>query len=105
MSETDSHTLDTVILDTAARLFADLSTSETINAAEAHRLGLVQRLAPRPELYEAAAALAARLAALDPVVVQAAKAAVTRGLDLPLAEGLALEAQYVGLTLSRRKKG
>lgn len=34
MSETDSHTLDTVILDTAARLFADLSTSETINAAE-----------------------------------------------------------------------
>jgi len=80
-------------------------TGETIDAAEAHRLGLVQRLASRPALYETAGALAARLAGLDPVVVQAAKRAVARGLDLPLTEGLALEAQYVGLTLSRRQKG
>jgi enoyl-CoA hydratase len=79
-------------------------TGETIDAAEAHRLGLVQRLVPHAGLYPAAAALAARIAAQDPVVVQAAKRAVTRGLDLPLAEGLALEAQYVGLTLSRRKR-
>ena len=40
----------------------------------------------------------------DQVVVQAAKLAIIRGLDLPLPEGIKLESQYVGLTLPRRKK-
>ncbi len=79
-------------------------TGDYIDAAEAHRIGLVNRVTTRAGLYPAAESLARRIAAQDPVVVQAAKLAVTRGLDLPLSEGLALEAQYVGLTLSRRKR-
>ncbi|MEK7216101.1 MAG: enoyl-CoA hydratase/isomerase family protein [Chloroflexota bacterium] len=88
-----------------ARALDLVLTGDHIDAAEAHRIGLVNRVTSREALYATAAALARRIAALDPVVVQAAKLAVVRGLDLPLAEGLALEAQYVGLTLSRRKRG
>ena len=87
-----------------AHALAMTLTGDFIDAAEAYRIGLVHRVVPRDRLYETAQALADRLLQQDPVIVQAAKRAVTRGLDLPLAEGLALEAQYVGLTLSRRKR-
>ena len=87
-----------------AQALAMTLTGDFIDAAEAYRIGLVHRVVPRDRLYETAQALADRLLQQDPVIVQAAKRVVTRGLDLPLAEGLALEAQYVGLTLSRRKR-
>ena len=87
-----------------AQALAMTLTGDFIDAAEAYRIGLVHRVVPRDRLYETAQALADRLLQQDPVIVQAAKRVITRGLDLPLAEGLALEAQYVGLTLSRRKR-
>ncbi|MBI2886457.1 MAG: enoyl-CoA hydratase/isomerase family protein [Chloroflexi bacterium] len=79
-------------------------TGDYLDAAEAHRIGLVNRVVPRAEIYPTAEALARKIMEKDQVVVRAAKLAVTRGLDLPLAEGLKLEAQYVGLTLPRRKR-
>ena len=86
-----------------ARALQLILTGETIDAPEAHRIGLVTSVVPRAQLYPEADAMALAIAAKDPVVVQAAKQAVVRGLDLPLAEGLALEAQYVALTLPRRQ--
>ena len=86
-----------------ARALQLILTGETIDAPEAHRIGLVTRVVPRAQLYAETEAMALAIAAKDPVVVQAAKQAVVRGLDLPLAEGLALEAQYVALTLPSRK--
>jgi enoyl-CoA hydratase/carnithine racemase len=79
-------------------------TGETIDAQEACRIGLVSRVVPRADLYPQAEAMARAIAEKDPVVVQATKLAIIRGMDLPLAEGLALEAQYVALTLPRRKR-
>jgi len=79
-------------------------TGDLIDAQEAYRIGLVNRVVPRADLYPTAEALARRIMEKDQVVVQAAKLAVIRGLDLPLTEGIKLESQYVGLTLPRRKR-
>lgn len=61
------------------------------SARDALRLGLVNRVVPRPRLDATARALARRLAALDPDVVQAARRCVRAAHDLPLADGIALE--------------
>jgi enoyl-CoA hydratase/carnithine racemase len=52
---------------------------------------LVNRVLPRAELLVAAEALAHRLKDCNPRAVSCAKQAVTRGLDMSLAEGLDLE--------------
>ncbi|MBI4499197.1 MAG: enoyl-CoA hydratase/isomerase family protein [Chloroflexi bacterium] len=70
-----------------------LLTGEFIDAQEARRIRLVQRVVPRADLYPTAAALARRLVALDQGAVRRAKAAILRGLDMSLDQGLALEAR------------
>ncbi len=62
-----------------------------IDAAEAERIGLVSQVVPAAELRTRALELAARIAENAPLAVCAAKAAVWRGLELPLEEGLRLE--------------
>ncbi len=73
-------------------------TGDPIDAAEAYRLRLVHRVVPRDELDSAAGAWAKTLASYEPRAVSYAKEAVIRGLDLSLADGLALE-QRLGLGL------
>lgn len=68
-----------------------LLTGERISAQEAQRLGLVSRVVPRENLLAEGKALAARLAKGPPVAMRAIIDAVGRGLDVPLAEGLAIE--------------
>lgn len=63
-----------------------------IDATRALRIGLVTRVVPRAQLRDEAAAVGARLAALRPDVVAAAKAAMLAGAELPLAQGLRVEA-------------
>ena len=67
-------------------------TGDPIDAQEAYRLRLVHRVVPHNELDSAADAWARTLAERDPRVLSCAKEAVVRGLDLSLADGLALEA-------------
>ena len=70
----------------------EMTTSgEAIDAAEAHARGLVHAVVPRSELEATARAWANHLAQLSPAAVCATKRAIIEGLDLPLAEGLALE--------------
>jgi enoyl-CoA hydratase len=69
-----------------------LLTGRWLTAPEALKVKLVNRVVPRPELLKEAEKLARKIKSLDPLVVRYVKQAVTRGLDLPLAEGLALEA-------------
>jgi enoyl-CoA hydratase len=66
-------------------------TGARIDAAEALRLGLVERVVPAGEAPKAAQELAATLAAKAPVALRYAKEAVVKGLELPLADGIRLE--------------
>lgn len=68
-------------------------TGRKIDAAEAERIGLVNRVAPAERLADAATELARVIAANGPVAVRAAKAAIDQGTEHPLAEGLAIEAR------------
>ena len=67
-------------------------TGEPISAQEARRIGLVNDVVPAAELLPAAHALAARIMAHGPAPVAACLAAVTRGINLSIDEGLAVEA-------------
>lgn len=67
-------------------------TARRIDAAEAERIGLVNKIAPEGSLLECAREMAAAIAANGPVAVRAAKEAIDRGCELPLDEGLLVEA-------------
>ena len=66
-------------------------TGRRIKAPEALDMGLVNRVVPRSDLLTEAEALAKQIAYLDQRAVRVLKQAVTRGLNLPLDEGLKLE--------------
>jgi enoyl-CoA hydratase len=74
-----------------------LLTGEMIDAAEAYRIGLVNRVVPPAELLDAARAMLATMLAQGPLAIAHCIEAVDRGLDLPLDDGIALEASYFGL--------
>jgi len=76
-----------------ARALELILTSGIINAEDALRLGLVNRVVPSAELSTAAEALAGEIAQLAPLAIRACLKAVVVGTELPLAEGLALEAK------------
>lgn len=67
-------------------------TGRRIDAVEAERIGLVNRVAPAGRLEETAIELARSIADNGPVAVRAAKNAIDRGSELPIAEGLLVEA-------------
>ena len=66
-------------------------TGRRISAAEALQYGIVHEVAAPDELRMRASAIARTIASNGPVAVRAAKEAITRGLELPLAEAVALE--------------
>lgn len=72
-------------------------TGEMIDATEAHRIGLVNRVVPRAELLGAAEALMRKILANGPLAIRYAIRAVDKGLDGSLDEGLDLEASLFGI--------
>lgn len=64
---------------------------KTMTANEALEAGLVNSVVPAADLLAVAESLAREIAQLAPLAIRACLQAVTRGTDLPLAEGLALE--------------
>jgi len=72
-------------------------SGEMIDAKEAHRIGLVNRIVPEGEAASAAEALARTIISRGPVAVRLAIEAVNRGLEMSLPEGLLLEAALFGL--------
>jgi len=66
-------------------------TGARVPAAEALRIGLVERVVPVADLMPAALTLARTMADKAPVALRYAKEAVVSGLALPLADGLRLE--------------
>lgn len=75
-------------------------SGEPIDAKEAQRWGLVTRVVPSAGLAEAARETALLLCSHPPHALRYAKEAITSGLDLPLAQGLELEARLASLALT-----
>jgi enoyl-CoA hydratase len=73
-------------------------TGEPIDAREAHRIGLVNRLAPPAEVDSVAEGLARTLLSRGPAALRYAIRAVHEGLQMTQEEGLSLEAALFGLT-------
>lgn len=72
-----------------------------IDATEAGRIGLADTVVPADALDGAVAAFAAKIAANAPDAVADTKRMVRQGYDLPLAEGLAREAERFAATFTR----
>ena len=67
-------------------------TGEHIDAAEAYRTGLVNKVVPREQLMAEATALAERICQNAPLSTRAIKEAAYRGVSTSLDEGLRIEA-------------
>jgi enoyl-CoA hydratase len=82
-------------------------TAEMTDAAEAHRIGLVNKVVPAAELIATAEAMLRQILANGPVAVALCIEAVNRGLDTTLEEGLVIEANHFGLlaTTSDMREG
>jgi enoyl-CoA hydratase len=74
-----------------------LFTGDMIDAAEAHRIGLANKVVAPEELLNAAKAMAQKIMSRAPIAVQVCKAAVNEGLDVDLDTGIAYEAEVFGL--------
>jgi len=74
-----------------------LLTGETIDAAEALRIGLVTKVVPQDQLLAEAEKLLRTVLANGPVAVALTSEAVNQGFDMTLEEGLQLEANVFGL--------
>ncbi len=67
-------------------------TGRKVEAREALQFGLLNRICPADELDEVSMGVAQQIAGNGPVAVRAAKEAIDRGADGPLAAGLEIEA-------------
>ena len=72
----------------------------TIDANEAYRIGLVNKIVPQDELMKTAQEWAARICENGPLAVRAAKEAMLRGLNMNLEDGLYLEKSLFDGTLT-----
>ncbi|PLY02270.1 MAG: crotonase [Desulfuromonas sp.] len=74
-----------------------IMTGEMIDAAEAHRIGLVNKVYPADQLMEKARELAGKIAAKGQVSIRLTKEAVQRGLELDLEHANRYEADLFAL--------
>jgi enoyl-CoA hydratase len=81
-----------------------LLTGEMIDAQEAYRIGLVNRVLPAAELIPTVTAMLQTIMANSPLAVAHCIEAVNSGYDLPLADAMTLEATAFGLLASTEDK-
>ncbi|MEV5782592.1 enoyl-CoA hydratase-related protein [Streptomyces sp. NPDC048448] len=74
-------------------------TGDPVAATRAEQTGLVNAVVPADELLDAARHLARRITRHAPTAVAACLRAVTRGVNLPIDEGLAFEAACFAATV------
>jgi len=79
-------------------------TGDMITAQEAHRIGLINEVVAAAELIPRAEAIAHKIIANAPLAVQYTMEAVNRGMEMPLAEGLFLEATLFGVSCATEDK-
>lgn len=71
-----------------------LFTGKTIDAKEAYRIGLVNKVVPITQLMSEAKKIAEAMCQAAPLAVRAAKECMMRGLDMSLEDGLCLEDDF-----------
>ena len=74
-----------------------ITTAEMIDAAEAYRLGIANKVVSPETLMSTAVEMMNRILANGPLAVALTIEAVDRGLEMSLDEGLILEANHFGL--------
>ncbi len=79
-------------------------SARTISAAEAERIGLVNRVVPQEKLLAEARELAATLAAHDPAVLAAARAALAFGAEHGMEESMRNEERASGALRERASR-
>ncbi len=84
-----------------------LLSGEPVDAAEAHRIGLVNRVVAKDQLLAETEALVRKILANAPVSLRFTLEAVNGGLEMPFAEAQAAEAALFGLlcTTADMKEG
>lgn len=66
-------------------------TGEVIDAAEAHRIGLVSKVVPQAELMDSVREMASRILGKGPLAIRLAKVAVSRGAETDQDTGMLIE--------------
>jgi enoyl-CoA hydratase len=74
-----------------------IMTGEMIDATEAYRIGLVNRVVPAADLMGAADALVRQMLGNAPLALASCIEAVVRGTEISLDDGLILEANHFAL--------
>jgi len=74
--------------------------ADAIDAAEALRIGLANRVVPADKLLETVTEMARKMAAKGPTAVRLAKTCINRGLDTDLSTGNAFEIEAFGVCFS-----
>lgn len=74
-----------------------ITTAEMIDAAEAYRIGLVNKIVSGEELIGAATEMMKTILANGPLAVALSIEAIDRGLDMSLEAGMVLESNHFGL--------
>ena len=77
-------------------------TGKTINAKEAYRIGLVNKVVPKDRLMAEAKKVAETICEAAPLAVRTAKELMTRGLSTSLEEGLRLEGDFQTFIMSTK---
>ena len=72
-------------------------TGEMIDAQQAYRIGLVNKVVPAADLLAESEKMMRGILAMGPLAVRLAMEAVDQGLEMTLDEGLLLEANHFGL--------
>ena len=77
-----------------------LFVGDSIDAVEALRIGLVNKVVPVDQLMSVAMAMAEKIASRGSVAVQLCKAAVNEGMDMDLDSSMAYETEIFGLSFA-----
>lgn len=90
-----------------AKALEMILTGEEIDAQEAFRIGLINKVVAKEELMNTAMEIATKMASMAPISLRYIKEAIYKGMDMTLEQGLRLEADLYLLihTTKDREEG